>query len=70
MNGLQCKSCGGFSFRVLRTDVTYGGRLTRRRECNSCAHRFTTMELEIPDDVKKSLRKKHTHKTARSSVPV
>lgn len=44
MKGVLCPECGRKSSRLLDSrDVTDGRR--RRRECVSCGHRFSTVEM-------------------------
>ena len=44
-DGLCCPQCQSDSVRIDRIKVAYqGAELVRWRECNSCGHRFQTLE--------------------------
>lgn len=49
---MNCPRCKSESTRVLHTDKT-GMRIHRRRECDTCTHRFNTFETS--EDVSKQL---------------
>lgn len=44
---MKCPKCTNDDTKVLESRISHEGRsVRRRRECNSCAHRFTTYEKE------------------------
>ncbi len=44
---MKCPKCSIDDTKVLESRISHEGRsVRRRRECNSCAHRFTTYEKE------------------------
>lgn len=47
---MRCPQCKSKNSRVVESrDVEDAGAIRRRRECESCTHRFTTYErLELP----------------------
>jgi transcriptional repressor NrdR len=57
---MKCPKCDDLESRVLDTRVQKDGEIRRRRECLSCKHRFTTMEILVtnyPHIVKKDGRR-------------
>ena len=52
MRGIPCPDCKNVKNRVLytRPQRSY---ITRRRECNLCSTRFTTIERKVKDSLKK-----------------
>ncbi len=57
---MKCPKCDDLESRVLDTRVQRDGELRRRRECLSCKHRFTTVEILVtnyPHVVKKDGRR-------------
>lgn len=51
---MKCPNCESGNWRVIDTRVTQGGR-RRRKECNDCGERWTT--IEIPQAVLNDLQK-------------
>lgn len=41
--GLRCPACGSVRWRVIKT-VRSDGIIQRRRECQDCRHRLTSVE--------------------------
>lgn len=57
---MKCPKCDDLESRVLDTRVQKDGEIRRRRECLSCRHRFTTVEILVtnyPHIVKKDGRR-------------
>lgn len=48
LHGLLCPKCQSPDLRTLETRPTASG-VKRRRECETCEHRFTTVE-KVRDD--------------------
>lgn len=58
---MRCPSCGHLENRVIDSRLAQGGEVTRRRrECDGCAHRYTTyerIEHALPLVIKKDERR-------------
>lgn len=46
---MQCPTCQSKAYRVLETRETTRGRFRRRRHCDSCGFRESTIEIAIQD---------------------
>ncbi len=46
---MQCPTCQSKAYRVLETRETTKGRFRRRRHCDSCGFRESTIEIAIQD---------------------
>lgn len=48
---MKCPKCGAEALGVSDSrDALEGATVRRRRRCEACAHRFTTVEVPIPND--------------------
>jgi len=45
--GLRCPRCGGGKFRVIYTRAARGGWIIRRRQCQTCDLRVSTVETRV-----------------------
>lgn len=54
---MKCPECGSGNWRVIDTRVTQGGR-RRRKACNDCGARWTTIEIPQADlnDIQQQVR--------------
>ncbi|WP_425326596.1 hypothetical protein [Pseudaminobacter salicylatoxidans] len=52
-HGLFCPSCGSLHLRTLETRPT-GGGVKRRRECETCGYRMTTIEAAVVRQVSRN----------------
>lgn len=49
LHGLLCPKCQSLDLRTLETRPADGG-VKRRRECETCGHRFSTLEMAKAND--------------------
>jgi len=49
--GFLCPKCKTSTTACTDTRARNDGKVRRRRECVTCGHRFSTIEVEIPDGV-------------------
>ena len=49
VNRQPCSDCGSIRQRVKRTGTTEQDQVLRLRQCDDCGHRFTTVEVIVPD---------------------